>query len=110
MTATCDNYPSYHQELIVRHKQNFRQHAEAVLGDLKEFRETGDSGTFLVKTDTHLVKVWSAKVGVSDSAALRALCQSIANGESTPALDTVVSMYVCRLTGKMPNGDRYVMS
>jgi uncharacterized protein YfiM (DUF2279 family) len=110
MTATQDNYQSVHQELIGRHKQNFRRHAEAVLGNLKEFRETSDCGTFWVKTDTRLVEAWSASVGAADTAALRTLCESIEKNESTPALDRVVSMYVCTLTGKLPNGQRFVMN
>ncbi|MDR3613694.1 MAG: hypothetical protein P4L53_09005 [Candidatus Obscuribacterales bacterium] len=110
MTATQDNYPTVHQELIGRHKQNFRRHAEAVLGNLKEFRETGDCGAFWVKTDTRLVEAWSVKVGVADHDSLRALCASIEKGESTPALDRLVSMYVCTLTGKLPNGQRFFMN
>jgi hypothetical protein len=108
MTVTQDNYPVVHQELIASHKQKFRRHAEAVLGGLKEFREPSDCGISTVKTDTHLVEAWSAEVGAANDASLRALCQSIAKGEPTPALDRVVSMYVCRLTGRMPNGLRFV--
>jgi len=110
MTASQANYVDLHLELIGCHKQNFRRNAEAVLENLKEFRETSDCGTFWVKTDTRLVEAWSIRVGAADNASLRALCQSIEKGEPTPALDRVVSMYVCRLTGKMPNGCRYVMS
>jgi hypothetical protein len=110
MTAVQDNYSSYHQELVARHKQNFLRHAQAVLAGLKEIRETGEGGTFWVKTDTHRVETWSTKVNAADHVALRALCQSIENGESTPALDKEVSMYVCMLTGKMPDGTRFVMN
>lgn len=97
-----------HQTLIESHRERYRIDAQALLDGLKEIRVRDDCGVFPREPDQSFVQGMERRLpsGLYNGDLRTNLCSRIANRLSVPELDAVLSEYVTRLTGRLPDGTR----
>ncbi|CAN5293972.1 hypothetical protein BH10CYA1_BH10CYA1_28630 [soil metagenome] len=97
-----------HQTLIASHRGRYRIDAQAALDGVKEVRVRDDCGITPREVDHKFIQGMERRLaaGLYDGDLRTSLCSRIANNHPVPELDAVLSEYVTRLTGRLPNGTR----
>lgn len=97
-----------HQTLIASHRERYRIDAQAALDGVKEIRVRDDCGITPREVDHKFIQGMERRLPASlyNSDLRTTLCSRIANKEPVPELDAVLSEYVTRLTGRLPDGTR----
>lgn len=98
--------PINHQTLIERHRERYRIDAQGALDGVKEIRVRDDCGIFPREVDYKFIEGMEGRLpaGLYDGDLRANLCSRIANKLPVPELDAVLSAYVTRLTGRLPDG------
>lgn len=95
-----------HQTLVERHRERYRVDAQAALDGVEEIRVRDDCGIFPRDVDYKFIEGMERRLPSElYGGDLRAtLCSRIAANLPVPELDAVLSEYVTRLTGRLPDG------
>ncbi|MBS2001472.1 MAG: hypothetical protein JST44_08195 [Cyanobacteria bacterium SZAS LIN-5] len=104
----ADTFPITHQTLIESHRQRYRIDAQAALDGVKEVRVRDDCGIFPRDVDYKFIEGMERRLpaGLYNGDLRTELCTRIKANLPVPELDAVLSEYVTRLTGRLPDGRR----
>lgn len=97
-----------HLALVASHRQRYLVDAQAALLGHKEVRVRDDCGITPRAVDHKFIQGMERRLpeGLYPGNLRVALCNRIARQEPVPELDFVLSEYVSRLTGRLPDGTR----